>query len=217
MAETESLPALSGWCRHDDHGGCARVGASYCTCPCHTGATPPGPAPATKATRRPRTVRPVLDPSDLDRVAGERRQPPARTVGFRGPQVCALVGITYRQLDYWARTNMLRPSITDANGSGTQRRYSYRDLLELQVVKRLIDAGISLQGARRAIDVLRQAGEDVGTANLVINGADSVLARSGDEIIDLLKSGQGVLHIVALPGIVSELDAAIVTLGERVA
>ncbi len=129
--------------------------------------------------------------------------------GFRGPQVCAIVGISYRQLDYWARTNLLRPSISEARGSGTQRRYSYRDLLELKVIKRLLDAGVSLQSARRAIDVLRQSGEDVATANLVLNGSQSVLARSGEEIIDLLKGGQGVLNVVALAGVVEELDAAI--------
>jgi DNA-binding transcriptional MerR regulator len=129
--------------------------------------------------------------------------------GFRGPQVCAIVGITYRQLDYWARTELLRPSICDAKGSGTQRRYSYRDLLELKVIKRLLDADISLQSARRALDVLRASGEDATTANLVLNGSQSVLASTGEEIIDLLKGGQGVLNIVPLPGVVSELDAAI--------
>ncbi len=129
--------------------------------------------------------------------------------GFRGPQVCAVVGITYRQLDYWARTDLLRPSISEAKGSGTQRRYSYRDLLELKVIKRLLDAGVSLQSARRAIEVLRQSGGDVASANLVLSGSQSVLARSGEEIIDLLKGGQGVLNIVALAGVVQELDAAI--------
>src|SRR5438309_7063671 len=111
--------------------------------------------------------------------------------GFRGPQVCSIVGITYRQLDYWARTGLLRPSITEARGSGTQRRYSYRDLLELKVIKRLLDAGVSLQSARRAIDCLRQAGSEVASSNLVLNGTQSVLATTGEEIIDLLKGGQG--------------------------
>jgi len=129
--------------------------------------------------------------------------------GFRGPQVCAIVGITYRQLDYWARTDLLKPSICDAKGSGTQRRYSYRDLLELKVIKRLLDAGISLQSARRALEVLRQSGEQVATANLVLNGTQSVLATTGEEIIDLLRGGQGVLNIVPLSGVVTELDAAI--------
>ena len=129
--------------------------------------------------------------------------------GYRGPQVCTIVGITYRQLDYWARTNLLVPSITEAKGSGSQRRYSYRDLLELKVIKRLLDAGISLQRARQALDVLRAAGQDVGATNLVLNGSQSVLATSGEEIIDLLKGGQGVLNIVPMSGVVSELQAAI--------
>jgi len=129
--------------------------------------------------------------------------------GFRGPQVCKVVGITYRQLDYWARTGLLCPSISEAKGSGTQRLYSYRDLLELKVIKRLLDAGISLHSARRALEVLRRSGEDVTTANLVLNGTQSLLATSGEQIIDLLKGGQGVLNIVPLSGVVSELDAAI--------
>ncbi|HZT66349.1 MAG TPA: MerR family transcriptional regulator [Acidimicrobiales bacterium] len=130
--------------------------------------------------------------------------------GFRGPQVCSIVGITYRQLDYWARTDLLRPSITEARGSGTQRRYSYRDLVELKVIKRLLDAGISLQSARRALQCLREGlGEDVASANLVLGEGSSVLARTGEEIIDLLKGGQGVLNIVPLAGVVEEIDSAI--------
>lgn len=133
--------------------------------------------------------------------------------GYRGPLVCSIVGITYRQLDYWARTDLLRPSVTEARGSGTQRRYSYSDLLQLKVIKRLLDAGISLHSARRAIDCLRSSGEDVAAANLVIDEGHTVLARSGEEIIDLLKGGQGVLNIVPMAGVVSELQAAIHELG----
>ena len=133
--------------------------------------------------------------------------------GFRGPQVCTLVGITYRQLDYWARTGLLRPSIADAKGSGTQRLYSYTDLLELKVIKQLLDAGISLQRARRAVECLRDGlGADLAAANLVLVGTDSVLARSDGDVVDLLKGGQGVLNIVPLSGVLEELDAAIVEL-----
>jgi DNA-binding transcriptional MerR regulator len=134
--------------------------------------------------------------------------------GFRGPQVCAVVGITYRQLDYWARTDLLKPSISEARGSGSQRRYSYGDLLHLKVIKRLLDSGISLQQARRAVETLRATGDDMATANLVIEAGRSVLARSGEEIIDLLRGGQGVLNIVPLAPVVSELTAAIVELHE---
>jgi DNA-binding transcriptional MerR regulator len=133
--------------------------------------------------------------------------------GYRGPQVCSIVGITYRQLDYWARTGLLHPSITEARGSGSQRRYSYTDLVQLKVIKRLLDSGVSLHAARKAIDCLRSSGEDLSTANLVIDDRRSVLAHSGEEIIDLLKGGQTVLNIVPLGGVVSELAAAITDLG----
>jgi DNA-binding transcriptional MerR regulator len=134
-------------------------------------------------------------------------------VGYRGPQVCSIVGITYRQLDYWARTDLLHPSISEAHGSGSQRRYSYSDLVQLKVIKRLLDSGVSLQAARRAIECLRSSGDDLASANLVIDDRRSVLARSGEEIIDLLKGGQTVLNIVPLGGVVSELEAAITDLG----
>jgi DNA-binding transcriptional MerR regulator len=133
--------------------------------------------------------------------------------GYRGPQVCSIVGITYRQLDYWARTGLLHPSITPARGSGSQRRYSYTDLVQLKVIKRLLDAGVSLQAARKAIDCLRSAGDDLTSANLVTDDRGSVLAYSGEEIIDLLKGGQTVLNIVPLGGVVSELATAITDLG----
>ena len=132
--------------------------------------------------------------------------------GYRGPQVCSIVGITYRQLDYWARTGLLRPSISDARGSGTQRRYSYGDLVQLKVIKRLLDAGISLAQARRAIECLRATGEDLATANLVIEEGRTVLAHSGEEIVDLLRGGQGVLNIVPMAGVVSEIRSAVTSL-----
>jgi DNA-binding transcriptional MerR regulator len=130
--------------------------------------------------------------------------------GFRGPQVCKIVGISYRQLDYWARTDLIRPSIADARGSGTQRLYSYRDLVELKVIKHLLDAGISLKTARTAIEYLREhLGEELASASLVINGSQSVLARSGEEVIDLVRQGQGVLNILPLAGMIQELDGKI--------
>jgi DNA-binding transcriptional MerR regulator len=138
---------------------------------------------------------------------------PVDEPGYRGPQVCAIVGITYRQLDYWARTDLLHPSISQARGSGSQRRYSYSDLVQLKVIKRLLDSGVSLQAARRAIECLRSSGEDLTSANLVIDDRRSVLAHTGEEIIDLLKGGQTVLNIVPLGGVVSELDAAITEFG----
>ncbi|HUB71521.1 MAG TPA: MerR family transcriptional regulator [Acidimicrobiales bacterium] len=133
--------------------------------------------------------------------------------GYRGPQVCNIVGITYRQLDYWARTDLLRPSVSDARGSGTQRVYSYTDLLQLKVIKQLLDAGVSLRSTRKAIECLRASGEDVASASLVIADDRSVLAHSGEELFDLLRGGQGVLSIVlGMEKIVSEVNAAITLL-----
>lgn len=141
-------------------------------------------------------------------VAGE--EPAGVDEGFRGPQVCRIVGITYRQLDYWARTDLLRPSISDARGSGSQRVYSYTDLLQLKVIKQLLDAGVSLRSTRRAIDCLRSSGTSVASASLVIADDRSVLANSGEELFDLLRGGQGVLSIVlGMSKIVSEVDTAI--------
>ena len=135
-------------------------------------------------------------------------------VGFRGPQVCSIVGITNRQLDYWDRTGLSRPSLAQARGSGSQRLYAYRDLLELKVIKQLLDGGVNLRQARRAIECLRESvGEDLTTANLVIAGEGSVLMRTGEEIIDLLRGGQGVFNVVPLAGVVGEVDAAIHRIG----
>ncbi|HYA45561.1 MAG TPA: MerR family transcriptional regulator [Acidimicrobiales bacterium] len=153
----------------------------------------------------------ALQPTDV-LTAGKARPNDGAAAGFRGPQVCKVVGITYRQLDYWARTNLLRPSISDARGSGTQRVYSYSDLLQLKVIKQLLDAGVSLRSARKAIECLRASG-DVASASLVIADERSVLAHSGEELFDLLRGGQGVLSIVLGMGkIVSEVDAAITEL-----
>ena len=137
-------------------------------------------------------------------------EPTPEQLGYRGPQVCKLVGISYRQLDYWARTDLVRPSITDARGSGTQRTYSFSDLVRLRVVKSLLDAGVKLQTARQAIEYLREdLGDDWATANLVLDGTNSVLVRTDDMLIDVVRRGQGVLNIVPLAHMMEELDAGV--------
>lgn len=131
--------------------------------------------------------------------------------GFAGRRAAEIVGISYRQLDYWARTDLLRPSLVDAAGSGSRRRYSYRDLLELKVIKSLLDSGIKLEQVRSVFSYLRDhLGEEIATANLVISGTSTVLVRNGDELIDALRPGQGVLNVLPLGGVKEELDAAIV-------
>ncbi len=134
-------------------------------------------------------------------------------VGYSGKKTAEIVGITYRQLDYWARTDLIRPSLTDAAGSGSRRLYSYRNLLELKVVKNLLDSGIRLEQVREVFAYLQdELGEDVATANLVVNGNQPTLVRSGEEVIDLLANGQGVLNILPLSGVVDELDEKIIEL-----
>jgi DNA-binding transcriptional MerR regulator len=136
--------------------------------------------------------------------------------GFSGPQVCRLVGITYRQLDYWARTGLLTPTLATARGSGSKRRYDYTDVLEVKVIKSLLDAGVSLQRARRAVDCLREGlGQDLAATSLVLTDAGSVLARSDGEIVDLLRGGQGVFNIVPLAGVLEDLHAEIVALSDH--
>lgn len=142
----------------------------------------------------------------------ESKRERALTEGFSGRRAAEIVGITYRQLDYWARTDLVRPSLADANGSGSRRSYSYRDLLELKVIKSLLDAGIRLESVREAFAYLREnLQEDIASVNLVIRGR-SVLVRTDEEIVDVLRQGQGVLNILPLGGVKDEVDAAIVEL-----
>jgi DNA-binding transcriptional MerR regulator len=134
-------------------------------------------------------------------------------VSYSGRSAAEIVGISYRQLDYWARTDLVRPSVTDAAGSGSRRRYSYADLLELKVIKSLLDAGIKLESVRRVFAYVREhLGEDISSANIVISGDRTVLVKTGEELIDVLRQGQGVLNVLALSGVKDEVDARIVEL-----
>ena len=117
-------------------------------------------------------------------------------IGYRGATACSAAGITYRQLDYWARTFLVEPSVRTASGSGTQRLYGFRDILVLKIVKRLLDAGVSLQNIRTAVDHLRDRGvTDLERITLMSDGASIYECTSSDEIIDLLGGGQGVFGI----------------------
>jgi DNA-binding transcriptional MerR regulator len=130
--------------------------------------------------------------------------------GFSGAKAAEIVGISYRQLDYWARTDLVRPTLTDAAGSGSRRRYGYTDLLELKVIKSLLDAGIRLESVREIFSYLRDIlGQEITSANLVIQGSTSVVIQSDGELIDLIHKGQGVLNILPLAGVRDEMDARI--------
>ncbi len=134
--------------------------------------------------------------------------------GYSGTQAAKVVGITYRQLDYWARTDLIRPSLADAKGSGSRRRYSYKDLIELKMIKSLLDAGQRLDRVRAAFDYLRDLGDALSSAQLVIAGDSVVLVREGENLIDVVNKyqGQGVLNLLALGGVVEQVEAAILEL-----
>jgi DNA-binding transcriptional MerR regulator len=138
--------------------------------------------------------------------------------GYRGPTACSAAGITYRQLDYWARTGLIEPSVRGATGSGTQRLYSFSDILLLKVIKRLLDAGISLQQIRTAVQHLRKRGtEDLTRVTLMSDGASVYECTSNDEVIDLLQGGQGVFGI-AIGGVWREIEGSLAQLpSERAA
>jgi DNA-binding transcriptional MerR regulator len=137
-------------------------------------------------------------------------------LGYRGPTACNAAGITYRQLDYWARTGLIEPSVRGATGSGSQRLYSFRDILILKVIKRLLDAGISLQQVRTAVSHLRERGtDDLTQVTLMSDGASVYECTSNDEVIDLLQGGQGVFGI-AIGGVWREIEGTLAELpGER--
>src|SRR5690606_28669967 len=128
--------------------------------------------------------------------AGGASRPVPEEVGYRGTVAMRAAGISYRQLDHWARTAPVVPSVRPAAGSGTQRLYSFRDIVVLKVVKRLLDAGVSLQNIRKAIETLRRRGvEDLANVTLISDGTTVYECRSAEEIVDLLQGGQGVFAI----------------------
>ena len=136
--------------------------------------------------------------------------------GFSGTKAAHIVGISYRQLDYWARTNLVIPSLTAATGSGTRREYSYGDLLELKVIKNLLDAGIKLESVREVFRYMRNnLNTDVASAHVVIS-CSSVVFCDGENLIDVLRNGQGVLNVLPLSGVKDSIDAEIKSMGWQV-
>jgi DNA-binding transcriptional MerR regulator len=152
--------------------------------------------------------------TDLPMASAPRSAPAARTVGqqgqlftddviavpegvgVRGRSACAAAGITYRQLDYWGRTGLVRPSIRSAHGSGTQRLYSFRDIVVLKIVKRLLDIGVSLQQIRRVVQYLHnRSAAELSQITLMSDGATVCECSSLDELVGLLQDGQGFLSI----------------------
>lgn len=133
-------------------------------------------------------------------------------IGYRGATACSAAGISYRQLDYWARTGLLEPSVRTASGSGSARLYGFRDILVLKIIKRLLDAGVSLQNIRVAVEHLRSRGDsDLEKMTLMSDGASIYECSSPDEIIDLLQGGQGVFGI-AVGKVATEVESSLINL-----
>jgi len=179
------------------------------------GSTEPGTAtavttdPAALAAARDRAGRQgLLFDDDLPHLPED--------MGYRGPTACSAAGITYRQLDYWARTGLVEPGIRSAHGSGSQRLYSFRDILVLKVVKRLLDTGVSLQNIRTAVSHLRERGvDDLAQITLMSDGASVYECTSPDEVVDLVQGGQGVFGI-AVGRVWREVEGSLAALpGER--
>jgi len=128
--------------------------------------------------------------------------------GYRVPDVVRIVGISYRQLDYWARTGLVRPSVRDAQGSGTQRLYSFQDLALLKLIKRMLDSGVGLQQIRKAWGTLRELKEPPLGTTLVSDGSRIYAVDSPGEVVDLLAKGQGVFAI-ALDKVWTDLEGSL--------
>ncbi|MDO5634785.1 MAG: MerR family transcriptional regulator [Micrococcus sp.] len=154
----------------------------------HAGSGRPTPADALQRATRGAAAQGTLFNDDLPQLDED--------AGYRGPTACKAAGITYRQLDYWARTDLVVPTVRGAAGSGSQRLYSFRDILVLKVVKRLLDTGVSLQQIRSAVGHLRERGvDDLAQITLMSDGASVYECTSTDEVIDLVQGGQGVFGI----------------------
>ena len=178
-----------------------------------SGQTVPGPIADQLAPATPVPLMPIAGTTSRQQILFADDFPtPDDGVGYRGPMACTAAGITYRQLDYWARTGLVEPTVRAAAGSGSQRLYGFRDILVLKVVKRLLDTGVSLQNIRAAVQHLRERGvDDLAQITLMSDGASVYECTSADEVIDLVQGGQGVFGI-AVGRVVREVEGSLASL-----
>jgi DNA-binding transcriptional MerR regulator len=173
---------------------------------------PPVPVPTSPLPPAPLAPVPPSNSSRQGSLFADDFPVPDDGVGYRGPVACSAAGITYRQLDYWARTGLVEPTVRAAAGSGSQRLYGFRDILVLKVVKRLLDTGVSLQNIRAAVQHLRERGiDDLAQITLMSDGASVYECTSADEVIDLVQGGQGVFGI-AVGRVVREVEGSLALL-----
>ncbi len=169
------------------------------------------PPPGRRSTVPGVTTKPPAQgfPGEQDPLFKDPSAAARDALGYRGPQACAAAGVTYRQLDYWARTGLLRPSVRGATGSGSQRLYSFRDIVVLKIIKRLLDTGVSLQQIRVAVEAVADRGaDDLASLTLMSDGASVYECTSDDEVIDLVRGGQGVFGI-AISSVWREVEGSL--------
>lgn len=137
------------------------------------------------------------------------------TTGFSGRRTAEIVGISYRQLDYWARTELLRPSLTDASGSGSRRLYSYRDLIGLAIIRALLDGGVHLGLVRDTFAMIEPHLDKLTTETVfVLLGNGCVVTESFSDILEAVGRRPGLAYMLPLGPVVALLDASIATQGE---
>lgn len=129
--------------------------------------------------------------------------------GYRGTVASKVAGITYRQLDYWARKQIVEPSITPSHGSGSRRLYSFKDVVILAVSKRLLDAGVNLQNVTAAIGFLsRRTTAQLADVTIMCDGQQVYECTTSEQMLDLLRSGKAVFG-VSVGSLWHEIDEAL--------
>lgn len=129
--------------------------------------------------------------------------------GYRGTVASKVAGITYRQLDYWARKQIVEPSITPSHGSGSRRLYSFKDVVILAVSKRLLDAGVNLQNVTAAIGFLsRRTTAQLADVTIMCDGQQVYECTTSEQMLNLLRSGKAVFG-VSVGSLWHEIDEAL--------
>ena len=134
--------------------------------------------------------------------------------GYTGPEVCKITGITYRQLDHWTTSSLIKASIRNLKGSGFHRVYSFQDIIQIKLVNKLREAGVSLQKIRIALKNIESIlGDNINISDVSVfsDGKSIYVISDNDQMIDLLKKGQAVFGI-SLGPVHTEAEAEIFSL-----
>lgn len=130
---------------------------------------------------------------------------------FDTKTVCEIVEITAKQVDYWDKTGLIRPSIAQARGYGSRRLYSFAELVQFRVAKSFKDSGISLQKIRKSLRYLGEHYPNIkrplATLKFLTDGETIFEVSSNKSIIvDTLDRGQ-IVHVIALGKLIQDLKS----------